>query len=245
MRLQRTDRERLGDAPLSLVLLDRCAQEDGVVGDRLKVAKLTFLPTHKMYTEQVKAFNFSFYRYTHGPFTRELYETWGELEWMGFLEIQPGPRGNIIVTEQGGQAAKRYRTWLLELGNGRVLEELERTADSYSQLSTSELLRKVYELQVLAVGWSHKVRIRELPANAYLTCALETEEARDSAHLDDSIVGDFFSQIPRAERPGDITDAIHQQIYAAAAKGTRAAKAGVETSEVSWDELKRKLEDEG
>ena len=86
MQFARSDRDSLTDALLSLVFLNHCAPaENTAIGDRLKVAKLLFLATHDLFSRQTRAFSFSFYRYHHGPFTRELYETWGELSRMGFL----------------------------------------------------------------------------------------------------------------------------------------------------------------
>ena len=90
MRTYRNKREALSDSVISLVFLDLCASESGVIGDRLKVAKLLFLATFNSLSQQWKAFNYSFHRYNYGTFTTELYETWSELSWAGFLEVPNG-----------------------------------------------------------------------------------------------------------------------------------------------------------
>ena len=86
---QRTPRELLTDSILTLTLYYLCglvSQDSMRIGDRLKAAKLTFYSTYPCYRQGIKALNYSFQKFTHGPFTRELYETWGSLQWDGFCE---------------------------------------------------------------------------------------------------------------------------------------------------------------
>ncbi|PKB73681.1 MAG: hypothetical protein BZY75_00500, partial [SAR202 cluster bacterium Io17-Chloro-G7] len=105
MRTTRNNREKLNDALCSLVLLDLCAAESGIVGDRLKVTKLIFLATLELLQRQIKGLNYSFYRYPHGPFTIELYETWGEICWMGYLDV---PAGAKKLSQNSSRHCRRY-----------------------------------------------------------------------------------------------------------------------------------------
>lgn len=246
MRLTRSSRDRLSDALLSLVLLNFCASAGGrAIGDRLKVAKLLFLATHNLFTKQAKAFSFSFYRYYHGPFTTELYETWGELNWMGFLEIQPGPAGEIVLTEAGIKAAEHYEQRLKALGNQEVLQVFKQVSDTYRQLSTEELLRQVYGMEVVPLGWQQRVRISNTPMGTYFTCVLDKEEARESVAIDDATASEFFNELPRAPRPQTVSDVLRREIYASAVRGIRAEKAGLPAIEVSWEEIRQKLQGGG
>ena len=241
MRLNRSSRERLTDAMLSIVLLNTCASDNGSIGDRLKATKLLFLAAHKLFVEQTRAFNFSFYRYHHGPFTTELYETWGELSWMGFLEIPAGAGGEISLTPAGIKAAIHYEQQLEALGNQQVLQEFKRIADTYCQLDTHELLKRVYSMEVTPLGWQQSVSIADTPMGAYFTCVLDAEEARATLFVDDSLANEFFAELPRTERPQSVSDSAYAEIYASAINGTRAERAGLPATEVSRKDLERKL----
>lgn len=246
MQLARSNRDRLTDALLSLVFLNFCTFTDGkTIGDRLKVAKLLFLATHDLFSQQTKAFSFSFYRHRHGPFTTELYETWEELNWMGFLEVQPGPSGQLMLTEEGIKAAARYEQQLKILGNQDVLQTFRRLSDSYCQLSTDELLRRVYNMEVTPLGWQQPVRIGDTPMGAYFTGILDRQEARWSVAIDDATASAFFNEFPRAQKPQSVTDADYKEIYASALRGIRAEKAGLPAIEVGWKELREKLQGTG
>lgn len=245
MRLTRSNRERLVDALLSLVLLNFCASKKGVVGDRLKVAKLLFLATYELFTKQTKAFNFSFYRYHHGPFTAELYETWGELSWMGFLEVPTGHSAEIALTEAGNKAAKHYERRLADLGNRAFVQVVKHISDTYAQLLTDELLKRVYNMEVTPLGWQRRVRISETQMGTYLTCVLDANEAVETVVIDDAVATEFFNELPRAPRPQGISEAVYREIYASAVRGSRAERAGLPATEVSFSELERKLKGSG
>ena len=107
MRTTRTQHERLTDHILTLVLFSLCSEE-GVVGDRLKAMKLMFEATLSLFKQQAKGLNYSFHRYTYGPFTIEAYEAWAELSWLGWLDVESGPSGSMAVTQPGRIVASTY-----------------------------------------------------------------------------------------------------------------------------------------
>lgn len=240
MRTERTPRERVTDALLSLVLFNACASEDGGIGDRLKATKLLFLASHDLFSKQIKALNFSFYRYSYGPFTPELYETWGELNWMGYLDIEAGPVGRLSLTKLGRDAARRYEALLDKNLNDSTLGVFRQVCDGYTALGTRELLRRVYETKVTPVGWQRQIAVGEVPEGAFLTAVLEPQEALESARIDDSLLSSFFNEVHRADRPPGIRDAAYRRIYESAVKGLRAEKAGLSSTDVSLAEIRKK-----
>ena len=243
MKFSRNDRERFIDAMLSLVLLRGCVSEDGnTIGDRLKVTKLLFLAAHDLFSRQTKAFNFSFYRYHHGPFTTELYETWEELSWMGFLEIEPGPRGRLKLTDAGVKAAEWYDQRLRISRNQPIMQVFDRVANSYAQLSTAELLQRVYSMTVVPLGWQGQVDVRQTPPGVYYTCNLDYEEAKLSVTIDDDTAREFFGEMPSAQKARERAGADYNEIYASALRGIRAERAGFPATEVSLKEIRQKLE---
>ena len=196
MRLAKNPREQLIDTLLSLVLLNYCAAQDGTIGDRRKVSCLIFLATHELFTKQIRALNFSFYHDYHCPFTVELHVTWGELLLMGFLDIQPGATGKIVLTSAGVEAAKHYKSRLAKLGNQWLLESFQRVADTYCQLDTSALLTLVYKMDVRPIGWQRSIPLSNVPMNSRFTCILESDEAMRTVALDEPILKDFFAELP-------------------------------------------------
>lgn len=242
MKFERSIRERLVDGLLTLVLLGLCATgERNVIGDRLKVTKLVFLACHDLFSRQVKAFNFSFYRFHYGPFTTELYETWGELGWMDFLEVGPGNKGDISLTPTGIQAAERYRVMLEDLGNDQVLGVFRQVADTFGELSTDEVLRQVYAKEVIPVGWGESILVREMPHEVYLTGVLDQREARAAVRLDDDVLREFFGELPEIEESRKRAGVDYAELYDSARRGLAAKRNGAVGIEVSVRELERKL----
>ncbi len=169
---QRSSRELLIDAALALALYHISSLVLGremQVGDRLKAAKLVFYASYRCFREGIKAFNLTFQKYNHGPFTRELWETWGTLEWVGLLEVPSGP-STIRVTPEGRKVAESFISQVLSLpGNNRCLDYLIDTAISHAKKSTSQILDECYAMKVVPVGQKAEMTITEVPEDVVLT----------------------------------------------------------------------------
>lgn len=191
MRYDRTQREALSDAVVTLCLLDRSAPE-GPAGDRLKVAKLVFLATWEMFRRRWKGLNFSFYRYTYGPFTPQLYETWEELSWAGLLDLGPGPAGRIRLTEQGREIC--HKLWREVFGlpaNRPFAELLESLVTTYGPQGTRQILQDVYHLEVRPLPHGEPQPVRDVPAGAYITACLEPQEAKLVLEVSDEVLSEL------------------------------------------------------
>ena len=240
--ISRNERERLTDTMLALVLMNSCASDDGkTVGDRLKVASLLFLATLDLFSQQSKALNFSFSRFHQGPFTTELYETWEELGWMGFLEIEPGPAGQLKLTEAGVKGAEYYEQKLRQLGNHDLLQAFKRISDTYAQLSTRQLTQRVNGMEVVPLGWQQPVNVRRAPMGTYFTGVLDGREAKHCLTIDDDTHREFFGESPAARKSREQAGADYAEIYASALRGVRSERAGLPGTEVSLNELRQKL----
>ncbi|MFQ5878913.1 MAG: hypothetical protein ACE5IZ_01900 [Dehalococcoidia bacterium] len=177
MRFWRTEREELVDSLLTLALTHICAPT-GYLGDRLKLTKLIFAATLETFRTRCKGFNFSFYRYSWGPFTKELYHTWGDLYWAGLLEVQPGSTGLLGLTDEGHELAERFIREVMQRDeNQPFLEVMDKVADSYAPCSTGELLRRVYAMEVVPIGWSNPTTLGATPMEAYFTAPIEERDA--------------------------------------------------------------------
>jgi hypothetical protein len=178
MRFIRTEGEQLKDLVLALVLFEAC-QPGPDIGDRLKTTKLLFIATHSLFRRQVQGLSLSFYRYTHGPFTREVYEIWEELEWMGYLDAQPGPGGKLSLSQEGRDVAGHLGS-LLEgnPGSRPFLDVVRHIGDAWAPLSTAEMLSKVYAMSLAPIGWDREVELRDVPLGKRLTGVLARSESQ-------------------------------------------------------------------
>ena len=92
----RTERDKLLDAPLLLYILKEAAPFHG----RTKLQKTTFLVEHRLKEQGLVGPHFSFIRYTNGPFSGQLWNTFDELAEAGFLSkttFEPTQRGLFLV----------------------------------------------------------------------------------------------------------------------------------------------------
>ena len=190
MRFIRNSREKLQDLALSLTLFGAC-QDGTTIGDRLKVTKLMFLTSHSLFERQIKGFSLNFYRYTHGPFTPEVYEIWEELAWMGLLSVESGARGELGLTPEGQRMAGLVTGQLeAESSCSPYLELIRLIADAWASSTTSELLRHVYDLKVKPIGYRHNLPLRDVPSNERLTGILSDDTNR------------VFAGVVRSQRDG-------------------------------------------
>lgn len=178
VRTERDFREFLIDSALTLALFHQVEEVGGSIGDRLKAMKLLFAASYEAHRMRQKCFSFAFYRYTYGPFTQQVYETWEDLAWAGWLEMGPGPKGQIKLSEKGHAVAQEFvRNVLSRPTNVHCLRTMKLIAKNLGALSTARVLDQVYAMKCLAVGAQEPVVIRDMPTGRYLTVPLEAEAA--------------------------------------------------------------------
>ena len=177
MRFIRTENERLRDLVLSLVLFDAC-QSGSDIGDRLKTTKLLFIATYLLFSRRIQGLSLSFFRYTHGPFTREVYEVWEELSWMGYLNSQPGSTGKLSLSSEGKEAANRLYGLLAATRSAQpYLKVVREISDAWASLDTSETLNKVYAMRATPFHGVVETTIRDMAMGEKLTGVLSRKEA--------------------------------------------------------------------
>ena len=143
-----------------------------------------FEATLSLFKQQAKGLNYSFHRYTYGPFTIEAYEAWAELSWLGWLDVESGPSGSMAVTQPGRIVASTYERKLeKEWGGEFVLKVFKQVADTYCPLNTTELLRKVYTQEVEQVGLQRRLKIGDAQQGVYFTCIVDEENATNKLNI--------------------------------------------------------------
>ncbi len=136
-RKKRTPLEEITDRLLLLYLLDRF-QPCSDLGDT-KIQKLVFLSELEMCKDWVKGFNLHFFKFIHGPFSRQLESDLSELDdWGLYLPDEH------ILTSHG----RKLADWLNKLWqkNDDVVQYIDKTLEKYGGLSLREILTIVYSL---------------------------------------------------------------------------------------------------
>lgn len=178
MRETRTYQEALADRAVLLSLWHRTSttpMEDA--GDKLRLMKLAWLVHFDLFSDNVKALNLPFYRWTWGPMSNYVYDDWAALESARLLESEE----RFVFTREGDELAKALTHDLLgREENTRIDAAIASVVDQCPDtMSTSELLRKVYAMSVTPVGRTESLSIEKVPKGTQLTKILDDDEARE------------------------------------------------------------------
>lgn len=180
MREWRTADESIIDKALYLSLLDLVAHEKmgkgTIVGDKLKCMKLPFLAEYPMFEKRIKAFNLTFFQYEFGPFSKHIYEVWGDLEGVGCIALID--KKLLELKEEGHQIAHTFiREVLSQAENRLFLEQLQDTAKKYARLATPAIMNIVYDTEVHVLELGKRLKVRDAPMGVNFTYTLDDKEA--------------------------------------------------------------------
>ena len=209
----RTEREILTDELMTLALYFLCSGKSQV-GDRLKSMKLSFLNTYDLFTKKVKGLEFAFYRYKYGPFTEQLYETWEDLCWAGFLDIGCGALGSVSVTDEGKNIALDFIRQILTREENRVFfDSTLDVANVHAAKSTAELMDEIYAMCVRPIGLATEMTIENVPLGVFLIERILDKDAKSILHIEDEWLQkyDLARQLGRAVGSEAFTRAIGLQ----------------------------------
>ena len=160
--------QALVDAAAMLVLWHRAApqfdpeaHDDGTLGDRLRLMKLAFLAACSLSEAKIAGLGLSFYRWTWGPLSNEVYDVWERLERAGILHEEE----QWIVTEDGASLSDAFYG---DVFHAEVNEQVRRAFDEIAdrwrgEPWTSELMKHVYALEVVPVGGDSPVAVSDVP----------------------------------------------------------------------------------
>lgn len=143
--------ERRTDAALLLALWSNAVESPlDDAGDKLWQMKLAFLASLNMAEARLRALHLSFYRWTWGPLSNEVYEAWDDLTECELME----PDEHFVLTRRGlGLAEAFYKDVVCDERNVRVRELFDEVATRWhGPPRTGKLLNHVYDLAVVPSG---------------------------------------------------------------------------------------------
>jgi hypothetical protein len=111
---------------------------------RTKVQKTTFLIELKLREQHLIGPHFRFFRYTNGPFSREVWDTFDDLANRGFVQ-----KSNFDVTERGQFLLDLIVPPLREIpANEPVFAYMDGVLDDCKGKYGATLMRHIYDLEV-------------------------------------------------------------------------------------------------
>lgn len=178
MRRERTEYERMVDNVLLLSLWARaqeCSPGREFIGGRLKLMKLAFLVAYDLYWKKIKGLNTRFFRYTYGPYSKMVSDSWDELlkrEYLSEEEV-------FATTDKGRLFADAFTKEVLALPeNQQIASVIDAVIRKYAAFDTDELLRVVYNMPSKTVGGSVPASTIEMtPFRCDFTDILEEEDS--------------------------------------------------------------------
>jgi uncharacterized phage-associated protein len=184
MREVRKPEEMVTDKALLLVLMDLVGSEneEAFVGDRLKCMKLPFFAANQMFEQKAKGFNLTFFRYEHGPISKEVYNAWNHLILLGLL-IED--RHGFRVTPEGNRLAQAiFGDMLTTQANKFFRETIEDVAVRYGRLSTPRIRQIVYDIEVSLPRSGSRMKVKDIELGEDIILILDEDEAKLTLKLD-------------------------------------------------------------
>ena len=174
----------MSDRILLLYALE-VGNETGCIDGTFKLMKIPFMAELASTRAGFNTFNYSFYRWTFGPFTTEIYEDADALHSLGLAtskETEPA------VTDKGRKLLSNVEELLTE---GRAFTEYVReSAREFAQMKFGELKDKVYQ-EIVLVNGKNKYTIGNAPRGSSVLTPLANAT---SFELDDDWVDTLWGQ---------------------------------------------------
>lgn len=145
-----------------------------------KLEKLVFLAQKDLNEKKIKAFNYLFYRWGLGPYSRGLYDDFDRLEAAGLIKKS----GWTWTLTSRGWAFLDYFSSELKR-NPQIVSVLDEIIEEEGPKRTRVLLKEIYSRSV------ENVLIRDIPKGKRLLKKLEDEEASEAFVIDPAKAATF------------------------------------------------------
>lgn len=202
MRQFRTTDEVLTDEALTLCLLAEVEQvaRPVVPVDRTRLQTLCFLVGYRWFSSRRKGLNYAFFRYRHGPFTRDLYQTEVDLAAAKLIVCE---RDWVMrLTPRGKEFADQIiEETLISGDNTGFWHDVRDVVEQYAHHSTAALMEYVFALEITPLGWQEAWPLSDIPIGADLTRILETYETTEALEFDPGWLDTFGATLALAQ-PG-------------------------------------------
>jgi uncharacterized protein YwgA len=190
--------ERALDLALLAYILNGAAPFYG----RLKLQKTTFLVEHNLREHNLTGPRFRFYRYDHGPFSKDLLDAYELLQSRGLA-----PRYGIGLTKRGTVLAEFVEAMKEVPQNRKPFDEIDAVLRKCRDRNGTDLKEQLYEMIVRPEHESKGMKIRDISAGTDLVAptseaSLEVPEdllrlIQEELELDEKKLDKAREQVPQ------------------------------------------------
>lgn len=150
----RKEKDALIDRLLLLYAVER-GNRYGNMDGPFKLMKIPLMAELESVEHGINTFNYTFYRYDHGPMTTEIYEDAHELRKLGLLDLPEKGQGPIRLTERGIGLLKNLAE--LYKQNEQICKYVDDSARTYAPLGFGALKKVIYARNVTIGGTTMKI----------------------------------------------------------------------------------------
>ena len=182
MNLQLTPEQQRINAAMLLTLWAQCAERPRVeAGDKTRQMKLAFLAALCASKEKVSAYNLSFYGWTWGPMSNEVYASWGMLEASGLVESEE----EFVFTRAGLRLASEFYADVLgEEPNALVREIVDGVANEWRpRPGARAILDHVYAVELPLADNRTPIALRDVRKGIAVLDPVDHRTARATLHV--------------------------------------------------------------
>lgn len=164
-------RQKIVDRLLLLYLYSRVSEMSRITGD-VKLQKLAFLSEKSMLEREAKGLTYKFFRWEHGPMSKEVYEDREFLEENNLVSDYTGE-----INREGREVLDQARG-ILE-ANEDFIRDIDDVIDEYGQYSGAELKQIVYDVEVTPLTTGRLLRVEDIPETTDIFFPIPDELAEE------------------------------------------------------------------
>jgi len=168
--------ETLVDRLLMLFLILESQRQGWRITGKVKLLKLLYLSESRMVKDELKGFNYSFYRWDFGPMSNEALQ---DLDWLSANNLLKQTRYAIAITSRGRDLVKSSSP-LLEHNEG-FLEYVRRVIREFGPYTGKRIKTVVYDTPMMG----EKKLIRKTKHGEELLRKMPTKQAKKRFLVDE------------------------------------------------------------
>ena len=156
------------------ILLLRILHKDNNISGNLKLQKEVFLSELRLLNQKLGGLYYKYFRYTYGPYSKELAETLKSLADRGFVH-----KSTYTLTERGTYFIEFVEAMIGDYRqNSKILKVVDSTVKEYERYSGPRLTNIVYELKVIPRDMpGEEVKVKDIPVFCDILVPEESEMA--------------------------------------------------------------------
>ncbi|WP_152415908.1 type II toxin-antitoxin system antitoxin SocA domain-containing protein [Halovivax asiaticus] len=170
-------KDRLVDRLLLLHLFDRVSETSRITGD-VKLQKLVFLSENSLVQEGIDGLKYSFFRWEHGPMSKEVYEDHEYLCENRFVSEESGE-----ILSQGKEVLDQATPVLSD--NSDIVREINLTIEKYGDIPGYKLKNIVYDMNVELMASGTEQKVEDIPKGTDIIWSLSNDEYNQRFELSD------------------------------------------------------------